>query len=293
MKIQRSSVTFPMMLFRNFNTFLNYKGLTKRAWLLLLMPKYAIAEKEASAPKPVEEHQRDRGGGVRGGATAPNVLEQEGQCSSQAGTCCPHGPSPPVAQSLPPSHAAMLQAQVVQLARAMTARALLLFLPQLQAAGVAVVDEAGLLSAAGPGMLGMLQMPGGACAFPSPSAPVGTELDQVLEGAHKTAQLADFYIAGYRLGFAAATQRVSGGRVVAQPCPNDGLLQLCNTLMLTRGVASQIQAAARAQQPDQAANEQLQTVVLKHGAPDVSLGPAPDSVGPPACPPLQAPACGQ
>lgn len=154
-------------------------------------------------------------------------------------------------------------------------------------AGVAVVDEAGLLAAAGPGMLGMLQMPGGACSFPSPAAPVSTELDQVLEGAHKTAQLADFYIAGYRLGFAAATQRVAGGRVMAQPCPNDGLLQLCNTLMLTRGVASQIQAAARALQPDQALNEQ--SGLIRHGHPEPGVGPNPDCVDPPACPPAPPP----
>jgi hypothetical protein len=136
---------------------------------------------------------------------------------------------------------------------------------------VAVVDEAGLLSAAGPGMLGMLQMPGAPCAFQSSSVPVSTELDQVLEGAHKTAQLADFYIAGYRLGFAAATQRVAGGQALAQACHNDGLLQLCNTLMLTRGVASQIQAAARAMQPEQASVEQAG--LQKAGVPAVPSGP--------------------
>lgn len=87
------------------------------------------------APKPVEEQHKSGGGSVRGGAEGLNVPEQEGQCSSQPGSCCPGGPSPPVAHSLAPSQAAVLQAQVVQLARAMTARALLLFLPQLQAAG--------------------------------------------------------------------------------------------------------------------------------------------------------------
>lgn len=111
------------------------------------------------------------------------------------------------------------------------------------------MDEAGLLPAAGPSVMGMVQIPSGSCTVPQSGAGAGPgiELDQVLAGAHKTAQLADFYIAGYRLGFAAAIQQVGGAQ---QTCPNDGLVQLCNTLMLTRGVASQIQAGARAMPPD-------------------------------------------
>lgn len=128
--------------------------------------------------------------------------------------------------------------------------------------------------------MGMIQMPGGGCAMPQAGGGTGpgTELDQVLAGAHKTAQLADFYIAGYRLGFAAATQQVGGAQ---QPCPNDGLLQLCNTLMLTRGVASQIQAAARGMQPDQAP---FQQTGLGHPDLPAAAGMPANAVEPPTCP---------
>jgi hypothetical protein len=98
-------------------------------------------------------------------------------------------------------------------------------------------------------------------AFPTPTPPNGPKLDPqsrhsnwtpelVLTGAHQTAMLAEFYIQGYHEGLAAA----SGAQNLTQP-NHDSLMQLCNTLMRTRGVASQLEAVARVNQTETAGGE--------------------------------------
>ena len=118
-----------------------------------------------------------------------------------------------------------------------------------------VLDDAGLQAAMGqnttaPFMQPVAQPANASSAGPSTEGEAGATApnwtpELVLTGAHQTAMLADFYIQGYREGLAAGC-----GAQTLVPPNHESLRQLCNTLMRTRGVASQVEAATRAQQSD-------------------------------------------